>query len=440
MDVILTIIFGLFFLVLFPLGELARIDLPNNIAVTGIDIGVVAIFGVWIISFMVRVRHSGLSRIFKSVILGSLRCRFGLSSRSNDQDDGKKLLKPISIFLGTCLLSLMVNIPHLKQNELFVAFLYLLRFAAYTSLYFVVRRVPSYIKKKLVFFMLLAGSFILMGGYIQFFFYPSLRNLYYLGWDVHLYRMFSSFLDPNFLGAFLVLFLLFLFAFTFSKNIKKSKFLYILSLILIIGTCVGIVLTYSRSAYIMCIVGIVTFFILQKPSKKIVYATIGLFIIAIVSYFGFTKYSEGTNLFRTTSSNARVATSQDALIIFQKNPILGVGFNAYRYVHPTHPLTCLPAGRSLSKGGEKPVIDHGGAGTDNSFLFVLATTGIIGFVAYIFLLWKICTVGKQYLGTTAFAPVIISSIIALSIDSFFINSLFYPLIMMWMWVLIGLEE
>ena len=40
MDSLLTIIFFLFFVILYPLGELARIDLPNNIAISGIDFGV----------------------------------------------------------------------------------------------------------------------------------------------------------------------------------------------------------------------------------------------------------------------------------------------------------------------------------------------------------------------------------------------------------------
>ncbi|HSX08851.1 MAG TPA: O-antigen ligase family protein, partial [Candidatus Saccharimonadales bacterium] len=162
--------------------------------------------------------------------------------------------------------------------------------------------------------------------------------------------------------------------------------------------------------------------------------------IAIVSYFGLTKYSEGTNLFRTTSSNARVATSQDALIIFQKNPILGVGFNAYRYARLTHPLTCLPAGRSSSKGGETLTVDHGGAGTDNSFLFVLATTGIVGFVAYLYLLWSMVKVGKTNLGENPYSAVLIASLIALCVDSFFINSLFYPFILVWVWIVIALTE
>ncbi len=403
MDVLLTIIFAIFFLILFPLGELARVDLVNNIAITGVDIGVGSILLIGIIDQFIRRKKT------KFV-----------------------LLKPILIFLVVCLVSLLVNISQLKQTEFFVAFLYLFRFTAYAGLYFVVSTVMPDVRKKIVLYMFFSGGVILLGGYIQFFFYPSLRNLSYLGWDVHLYRMFGSFLDPNFLGAFFVLYLLFLFSFIFSRDIKNNKFLFITSQIFMLGTIIGIMLTYSRSAYIMCVVALITFFILQKPSKRIVYAVLLLFIVAVISYFGFTKYSEGTNLLRVNSSKARITTSQNALLIFQRNPFLGVGFNAYRYAQNKYGF--------IYQNKKNVNVDHGGAGSDNSFLFVLATTGSIGFLAYMFLLWKICWQEKHTKGKTFLKPVIISSIIALSLNAFFINSLFYPFILIWVWILIGLGE
>lgn len=402
MGIILTIIFSLFLLILFPLGELARIDLPNNIAFMGVDIGIA---------------------IFSSIIV----IRFIQQKKLHSQ-----LLKPIAIFLSICLISLLINIPNLKQNEFCVSFLYFLRFTAYTSLYFVVCSLNSTVKKKIVLFLIVSGVLLLTVGYLQFFLYPSLRNLYYLGWDVHLYRMFSTFLDPNFFGTFLVLYLLLLLSIILNKNTKSEKPLYISLLALILLTLIAIVLTYSRSAYIMGIVGVVTFFILQKPSKKIIYSALIILSIAVMSYFGFTKYSEGTNLLRVNSSKARITTSENALIIFQRNPLFGVGFNAYRYAQKRYHF--------LSPNQSNITADHGGAGTDNSFLFVLATTGIIGFAAYLYLLWQIVLLSKNTITKNMFAPVIIASLVALSIDSFFINALFFPYIMIWMWIVIGLGE
>jgi O-antigen ligase len=398
MDSLLTIIFFLFFVILFPLGELARIDLPNNIAISGIDFGV----------FIVTVLTLGIF-IFK-------RNKVSFA-----------LLKPIVIFLGICLLSLLLNIPHLKQNEFFVSFLYLLRFACYSSIYFICRLTSSKLQQKVQLYMIVSGILLLLGGYLQYFFYPSLRNLYYLGWDVHLYRMFSSFLDPNFFGTFLVLYFLFLLSFVFHKKVGENKKLLFSLLFLLLLTLIGTVLTYSRSAYLMLAVGVITFFMLRKPSKKIITGGSIFMVIGLISFFTLTKYSEGTNLFRITSTEARLTTSENALVIFQKNPIFGVGFNAYRYAQNRYGL--------IDQTNNQVAIDHAGAGTDNSFLFVLATTGIVGFLAYLFLWWRIIIIGKTYK-----SPVLIAAAVALFADAFFINSLFYPFIMIWLWSFVGLTE
>lgn len=398
MDSILTIIFFLFFVILYPLGELARIDLPNNIAITGIDLGVFFITIVIIVFCVVTKKKISFS-----------------------------LLKPVVIFLGICLLSLLFNIPHLKQNELFVSFLYLFRFSCYTSLYFIIRSIDIKLKQKIRIYMIVAGLFLLLGGYLQYFFYPSLRNLYYLGWDVHLYRMFSSFLDPNFFGTFLVLYFLFLLSFLFDKKVQDNKKFISCFIFLLLLTLIAIVLTYSRSAYIMLGVGVVTFFLLRKPSKKIILGGSAFVIISIISFFSLTKYSEGTNLFRITSTKARLTTSENAIVIFQKNPIFGVGFNAYRYAQNKYKL--------VNQTGNKVSIDHGGAGTDNSWLFVLATAGIIGLLAYGNLWYSILFLGRKHS-----SELLIASSFALFINAIFINSLFYTFVLVWMWSLIGITE
>ena len=54
--------------------------------------------------------------------------------------------------------------------------------------------------------LLLFSGLVIVGlGFVQYFFYLGLRNLYYLGWDEHLSFIFQL-LDPNFAGAFPALF------------------------------------------------------------------------------------------------------------------------------------------------------------------------------------------------------------------------------------------
>lgn len=401
---LLKIVFVLF-LLLFPLGELARFELGNSIAFTINDILLVIVISIFILN---------------SVFTKNIQKNFN-----------SPLLKPITIFVGIGLFSLVINSIYLKQAEFFTSFLYLLRWVLYAGVYFVVKSFDSHFRSKTSILLIIVGMIIVAGGYIQYFLYPALRNLIYLGWDEHLYRMFSSFLDPNFVGIFFVLYFLFILYFFFCNRII------LLSLILI-TVLPAIFLTYSRSAILSLFIGVFTFLLLLKKRKILIIFSVILVIMLILS----TQFlqSEGTNLFRKTSTQARIDSSIQAIEIIKNHPVLGVGFNAYRYAQYRYGFL----------GGEDWQKSHSGAGTDNSFLFVLATTGILGFIAYMFLWHKILeemlnqvehdrkNKRKQFQPTLN--TVLLSSIVALFTSAFFINSLFYPFLMQWIWILVGLRE
>jgi O-antigen ligase len=277
--------------------------------------------------------------------------------------------------------------------------------------------------------MLFSGSMVVLPGFVQYFFYPSLRNLYYLGWDEHLYRLFSSFLDPNFVGAFLAIF--FIYTVNFTRGyLKKKEKLKILGMgMLSTLTLVALYLTYSRSALIMLIVSVVVYLYLINKKKFIVL----ILFLVLLSVFILPKsfQTEGTNFLRATSSEARVQTLQESLKVIQKSPVYGIGFNAYRYSENQLGLI----------SGPNWEVSHGGAGSDNSFLFVLATTGVIGFIAYLYLLFKIFSLRNNNLkGGNQFRIVLISSLAGLIVNSLFINSLFYVFILEWIWILAAFTE
>lgn len=395
---ILKVIF-LILILLFPLGEIIRFDFGNGIAILLND------------------------ALVSLVVISWLFWRF--LNRKNLQ---RSLTKPIFIFIAISLLSLIVSIKTLTPFQSFVSFLYLLRFGLYAGLYFVVSDFHPAFKRKIPLFMILSGIIIVWGGYIQFFFYPSLRNLYYLGWDEHLYRMFSSFLDPNFLGAFLVLNFLLIggmfFNYLKDKKWKRIGLLGVLGML----TLVAVFLTYSRGALLMLLTSTFVFLVMMGKRRWL----IGFLIISVLIFLLLPKafQTEGTNFFRVVSSQARLRSAENALIIFKENPVLGVGFNAYRYAQHRYGFI----------KGEKWQVSHGGAGVDNSFLFVLATTGIVGFIAYLYLWIKIFQSNIKASIKGYISLVVIASSLGLFVNSFFINSLFYPFIMEWMWILIGLKE
>lgn len=368
-------------LILFPLGELVRFNIGNNIVLKPMDIvvGLTAIF--WLINYFIQKHKTAF--------------------------EWKILLFPL---IG--LLSLIINSTWLKPLELLASFLYLIRWLAYASFYYIILRSDKQFKNKINFFMFIDGIIILGFGILQYIFIPSLKSLYYLGWDEHLYRIFSVFLDPNYSGAFFVLYFLFI----ADKLYKEKKPRWYLILILLL-TLLATLLTFSRSALITIIVGafVYLFIIRKKILILMLLGAIALFIIILSPKFE----NENMNLFRKASSTARLTNYSTAIEIITDRPLFGIGFNSYRYAKKTY-------------GIDMEWIDtpsHADAGVDNSFLFVLATTGIVGFLVYLNL-WKSITKKASAL--------VISSVIALFINALFINSLFFPPLMLWMWLILAL--
>ncbi len=341
-----------------------------------------------------------------------------------------KLWVPIISFFGIALFSLIINLFNYSYNHILISSLYLIRWLSYASLYLIVANYSNDIKRKIQKLMFFSGVTILVIGFLQFLFYKNLVNLYYLQWDEHLYRLFGTFFDPNFAGAFFALFTIYLFGFIISEKSKNKRIFFgIIALLSILAVS----LTYSRSAMLMLFFSIIAFLILIKKNKYILVFILFLLISVVLSPKAF--QTEGTNFFRTYSSMERVKSAKTAIDIFSKNPIFGVGFNTYRYAQYKYGYLT----------DQKWEITHSGAGTDNSFLFLLATTGIAGFTVFINLLRKIFLLlfsksKKNTIMDRKWKIVAASSLIGLIINSFFINSFFYPPIMLWMWLIISFTK
>lgn len=375
---ILKGIFAFVILITLPLSQIARVSF-NEISLTLSDISIAALFIIFLIS--------------RKKIKGAL-------------------LKPIIIFVLAITLSLLVNLGSLSRDQSLISYSYTLRWVLYASVYLVVINFGPESKKKVIWFLKVSGFCIVFLGFLQYILYPNLRNLYYAGWDEHLYRMFTwTFLDPNFAGAFFVLFSIFLWRFS---NLKRP-----LRFFLTLIPFLAIFLTFSRSAFIMLLTsGIIYSFLVKE--KKLALILISIIFLSLMTVTILPFKSEGTNLLRTASGEARIDSMKNAISIFKDHPIFGVGFDAYRY-----------AQRRYGFIDESKMLIHSAAGSENSFLFLLATGGLIGFFLFIYLIYKIMLIKD---------PLVKASLAGLIINSFFINSLFYPPILLWLWTIIGLNE
>jgi O-antigen ligase len=371
-------------LFLFLLGEVVRFDIGSGVVFKPLDLGVGIIFILWLILKIVK----------------------------KEKIKPKQILIPALLFAVSGAFSLLINYSNLKPIQFFASSMYLVRWIAYAGMFFVVSDFDKQFKNIISKVLISIGSLIVGIGYIQYLLYPSLKNLYYLGWDEHMYRMFSIFLDPNYAGAFFVLFFLFL---TYKFLKKKSLAIGILG-VLSLG---AVFLSFSRSALIMLIISSVLLLLLMNK-KKWILVLLGITVLVLTISSRYFKI-ENINIFRMTSSVSRYETAKDAIEIIKAKPIFGVGFNAFRYAQIQFGFR-----NDLNK------ISHADASTDNSFLFVLATTGLVGFIIYMFMWFSILKLGIN-------SPLLIASIAGVFVDSLFVNSLFYPFISLWLWVVIALS-
>lgn len=381
------------------LGSLGRIPLASGAVILPLDI----VVGMIALTRMVRMKE--WYQQIRTDAVGKYFLLFGAFGG-------------LSLFM-TMLLQRPVA---LEWGQFFNALLYLIRFGAYGQLLWLFPRhgTPSkdYVHRPWLAVILLAGLSMAILGFAQYFLYWDLRNLYYAGWDEHVARLFGTVLDPNYMGALLIVIIALLQVWK-SLSLRESlnrysKILYTTAPMSIVILSVGVVLTYSRSSYLM--LGTYALFVYATSLKKVGH----LLLIGIVSVLLITltlsirTTSEGTNLLRTASIQSRLTEYSQAIHIFSESPIRGVGYNAYRYAQRAHQF--LP---------EKSwTTDHAGAGVPNSYLFILATTGIVGMGIFVKMIYLLMMELKVRHSVHVYAL-----LIALGVHALTENTIFYPFIL-----------
>lgn len=377
-----------------PFGVVFRLPLQNNIAISVLDILVLLfdLIGVFVYK----------KSLFKNK---------------------KTFLRAHVMFIFACILG-YIFVPSLSREQVLTSILYLVRFVAYTFMIFPLAQSLRGNSRLYLTSLAGAGFVFAVFGLFQYFLYPNLMNLRYLGWDDHLYRVFSTFFDPNFAGAFLgLVLLLFAYLLVSSKKFNREN---IFILIGFLTTSFAFFLTYSRSSYVSFIFSVLFFLVLSKK-KKFVILTIMVFVLGLY-FIPKNLKSEGVHLFRTASIVARSTEYTKSIQIFLENPTTGTGFNTYRYVQQKIGFIKNENNKS-----------HSDAGLPNSFLLVLATTGIIGFLSFTYLLFGLFKLASGIRKKNIYLyALLISSLALVLVDSMFENAFFYPFILIWVTLLLGI--
>ncbi len=252
---------------------------------------------------------------------------------------------------------------------------YLLRFVSYTVFYFAFRIVEF---RRYYPYLVISATLFLSIGFLQYFFLPDTRFLTYLGFDDHYFRLVGSLLDPNFTGLVFVIF-----------TLLSPKIFFAIPLL-------ALALTFSRASFLTLAVSLLYLCVVKKQFKLLLL----ILILGVFLYFVPKPFGEGVNLLRTFSIISRFENQRQALAIFAQNPILGVGF------------------------GPRKI--------DNSFIFVLTTTGLAGFVSFLTFLKKVWQITSD--------PFVKAALLATLVHSLFNNSFFYPPILFLFFLLLNFRS
>jgi len=316
-----------------------------------------------------------------------------------------KVSKYILDLLILASFSLFISFSWFNAKDVLLASLYLLRILSYFSFFTLVFNLVKlkilskpFIYKSLLFITVAIAVF----GWYQYLYFPDLTALKYLNWDDHLYRIAGPFLDPAFTSLFLVFGVLMA---THAFLVKKGKSYLILSVFLL----VTLAFTYNRASFLALFCGInYLIFDGKKRSRSLlvmVLVTVTVFVLLPK------KPGEGTKLLRTQSIHAKIINYSETIQIVRKYPLFGVGMN-----------NLCPVRIEMFGGGKE---SHSCSGSDSSFLFVIATTGFLGFLVFINMSYQIFKViSNDYYG-----KIFISIAIGLLVDSLFVQSAFYSFTM-----------
>ncbi len=323
--------------------------------------------------------------------------------------EGLKVLDPLKDFLIIALFSLLYSVFNFKSLNVLVGTLYLFRVISYFYLYklsFNIIKEDLRLKETIFNSLLLVSFAVSVFGWIQYFLYPDLTSLKYLGWDDHLYRLVGTFLDPGFTSLIIV--------FGTALAFIKKKYL------LLAFFAVSLAFTYSRAGYLALVASL---FLASFLFKRFKVLSLVLIYFLVVVFLLPKPGGEGVNLARTYSISSRMTNYKETFEIFIKSPVIGVGFNNI----------CLARKIYLKDINSS---SHSCSGSDSSLLLVLATTGIVGFIVFVSTFTKILLTLKKGFYTKVFLVVLS----AVFVHSFFVNSLFYPWVMGYLAISASLVE
>ena len=339
--------------------------------------------------------------------------------------------KPGVAFLAIALISFILGAYDLSFKEQVLSFSYWIRFASLLVFGFAAYDYYGQTQEARTFFgkrLLWILATVILLGFIQFYLIPDISTWSTEGgWDPHTGRLLGTWMDPNFVAGLLSFCLPLMIGLWYRS---KNKLLGLLILI----SFFALFLTFSRSGLLAAVTGLGIFFLLRDP--KII--LLGILILTLgvsVNQRAQKRFIEFTGTISSVllqdtdeidpTAKLRFKSWRDSFALYQKYPVLGIGFNTYRY-----------------RAAEEGIVDEkyfSAGGADSTLLTILVTTGTLGALAFAWLWFHLIFQHLQRF-RNPISLGLASGICALFVHSVFVNSLLFPLLLMLIFGISGVCE
>lgn len=337
----------------------------------------------------------------------------------------------VALFPLWASISLLVNTwyYHLQIADILFGSLYLIRWCAYASLYFIVADLlkdgtsaKSILKWLVGGAMAFCGFGILQSIYLPdfaFILYPNARP--FIDYDPQGNRLVSTILDPNIAAGYILIFALITLSFLLHRRERWwGTFLMLF---------VALILTLSRGGLLGFSLG---FLALVRPRSVSRKRALGVLLILAILALALYPLLQGQieEAQRISIDDASAMTRvQDWLLawtLIRNNFIFGIGFNTFGFIAPQYD------------------IDREGAtafGLAGDPMMIVVLTGIVGLAIYCYVIWKVFAglgavrIRSQSAWERGFADGVRAATLGVMASSFFTTLLLYPQIMAVLWIL-----
>jgi O-antigen ligase len=335
-------------------------------------------------------------------------------------------------FAAVGALSALLAVPRfgISLTELVISLAYLIRWLFYLGMYAIV--VNCLAQSDVVRLLNALRNTILalaLFGIVQSILLPDFAQMVYpesrayVDWDPQGHRLVSTMLDPNFAGALVLLGLLVeVSRVAFGASAPHWRLLVLVAALL---------MTASRSSLLAMLVGGLVVLAARGVSRRMIRVGLAVLLLVAVSLPQLIRFAASFNKLEIDASAlARVVVWGRGLTVFADHPIIGIGFNTWGYVQEWYGWERIGVASYSIEGG---------------LLFVAVMSGLLGLAIYLGMLWTVVARSRRLWrnpGATpdarALGAATAASVIAMLVHSMFSNSLFFPFILVPLWMLWGL--